>query len=121
MADQSQEQPRAFIRARPIRVAYLLADCEHAHLMLDGIIARSLGDWGGRYSLVCPCDDGYPRASYLPWLREFDPDIIYSFLDLTNENLHRIREAFGPAYLIRHRQEIKGEPTFEDFRVALPI
>src|SRR5438128_10993099 len=111
MADQAQEQPRAFIRARPIRVAYLLADGEHAHFMLDGIFAESVARWGGRYSLVCPCHDGYPRASYLPWLRAFDPDVIYSFIDLTEENLRRIREELGPAYLLRHRENFKAEPT----------
>jgi hypothetical protein len=121
MTDQFQEPPRAIIRARPVRVAYLLTDCEHAHLMLDGIIARSLGLWGGRYSLICPCNEGYPRASYLPWLREFDPDIIYSFIDLAEDNLRRIREDFGPAYFIRHREVIEGEPTSEDFSVGLPM
>jgi hypothetical protein len=60
MEDQSQEPPRSFVRARPIRVAYLLADGPYSHLMLDGIFAESLAEWGGRYSLICPCHDGYP-------------------------------------------------------------
>jgi hypothetical protein len=76
MEDLSQEPPRAFIRARPIRVAYLLEETQHSHLMLDGIFAESLAHWGGRYSLICPCHEGYPHGNYLPWLRVFDPDII---------------------------------------------
>jgi hypothetical protein len=121
MTDQAQEPARAYIRSRPIRVAYLLADDEHAHLKLDAIFAASLAFWGGRYSLICPCENGYPRESYVSWLKVFDPDIIYSFIDLSDENLRRIREMVGPAYLVRHQEDFKGEPTSRDFRVALPI
>src|SRR5674476_523754 len=98
--DQSKETARAYIRPRPIRVAYLLADGDHAHLKLDSIFAASMAAWGGRYSLICPCDNGYPRASYLPWMKAFDPDIIYSFVDLSDDNLKKLWEAFGPAYLV---------------------
>jgi hypothetical protein len=121
MTDQAQEPARAYIRSRPIRVAYLLADEEHAHLKLDGIFAASLAHWGGRYSLICPCENGHPRESYVPWLKVFDPDIIYSFIDLSDENLRRIRETVGPAYLVRHQEDFEGAPTGRDFRVALPI
>src|SRR5437667_7773722 len=111
MDDLSQELPRAFIRSRPIRVAYLLEETEHSHLMLDCIFAESIAHWGGRYSLICPCQAGYPRDHYLPWLRAFDPDVIYSFVDLSEEGLHRLREMFGPAYLVRHRENLTAEPT----------
>ena len=121
MTDHPQEEARAFIRPRPIRVAFLLADGEHVQLKLDGIFSASLAWWGGRYSLICPCENGYPRESYLPWLKAFDPDAIYSFIDLTDENLMKIRETFGPAYLVRHNEDIKGEPSSHDFRVALQI
>jgi hypothetical protein len=120
MAKQ-HESARAFIRARPIRVAYLLDDNDYAHLTLDGIFAQSIAQWGGRYSLICPCECGYPRASYLPWLTAFDPDIIYSFIDLSDKNLQIIRETFGPAYLVRHHNDFKDEIIARDFRVRLPI
>src|SRR5206468_3293500 len=80
-----------------------------------------IAHWGGRYSLICPCQAGYPRDHYLPWLRAFDPDVIFSFVDLSEEGLHRLREMFGPAYLVRHRENLTGEPTLYDFRVSLPI
>ena len=86
MTDHPQEEVRAFIRPRPIRVAFLLADGEHVQLELDGIFSASLAWWGGRYSLICPCENGYPRESYLPWLKALNPDVIYSFIDLTDEN-----------------------------------
>lgn len=119
--DQAQETARAFIRPRPIRVAYLLADGDHSHLKLDAIFVASMAAWGGRYSLICPCENGFPRESYLSWMRVYDPDIIYSFIDLSDENLRKIREVFAPAYLVRHTENIKGEAKSRDFRIELPI
>ncbi|NVO15855.1 MAG: hypothetical protein HXX10_17615 [Rhodoplanes sp.] len=121
MTDEQLEAAKGYIRPRPIRVAFFVADGDHSHLKLDGIFAESMSRWGGRYSLICPCENGYPCDSYIPWLTAFDPDIIYSFVDLSDEGLLKIRESFGPAYLVRHAEDIKGEPTARDFRVALPI
>lgn len=121
MSSELLAEPRAFIRPRPIRVAFFIADGEFAQLALDGIFAESIARWGGRYSLICPCENGYPSASYLPWLAAFDPDIIYSFIDLTEDNLRRVQETFGPAYLVRHQANFEAQPTARDFRVALPI
>ncbi len=121
MTNEKQETASASIRSRPVRVAYLLADGDHVHLKLDAIFAASMAAWGGRYSLICPCENGYPRESYLPWMKSFDPDIIYSFIDISDENLKKLRENFGPAYLVRHSENFKGEPTGHDFRVQWPI
>jgi hypothetical protein len=122
MADDSQEPPRGFARARPIRVAFLVTNNEHAQLVLDSIFAESISRWGGRYSLICPCTDGYPHPDYQRWLRAFDPDIIYSFVDLTPENVRRLREEFGPAYITRHRPQVFVDaPKQHDLRIELPI
>ncbi|RTL77540.1 MAG: hypothetical protein EKK36_01980 [Bradyrhizobiaceae bacterium] len=121
MNDSSQEPITGHIRSRPIRVAFFVEDGENIHLKLDAIFAASMAIWGGRYSLIVPCDNGYPRERYLSWLKAFDPDVIYSYIDLSDENLLRVREMFGPAYLVRHLENIKGEATARDFRVELPI
>lgn len=110
-----------FARARPIRVAFLITDGEHAHLALDAIFAEAMSRWGGRYSLICPCNNGAPRQTYSPWLRAFDPDVIYSYIDLTEAALLRLREDLGPAYLVRHSEPLEGISDPHDFRVALPI
>jgi rubrerythrin len=121
MAEEGREQARAFIRARPIRVAYLVENNEHSHAILDGIFAAALSHWGGRYSLICPCEDGAPRASYLPWLKAYDPDVIYAFNNLNEDALRRIRESLGPAYLIHHYSNERSEIDAQSFRVELPI
>jgi hypothetical protein len=120
MLDDSQEPARGFVRARPVRVAFLVIDNEHAQSVINSIFAESISRWGGRYSLICPCVGGYPTPNYQRWLRSFDADIIYSFVELAGENVRRLREEFGPAYITRHRTPAEL-PKPHDFRVELPI
>jgi hypothetical protein len=114
-------EARAFARARPIRVAFLIEEGPHAHEMLDATFAESFGRWGGRYSLICPCVDGFPRAAYLPWLRTYDPDIIMSWHDLDDQNLQRLRELVGPAYLMRCGPESPSQEEPTRYRAELPL
>ena len=49
---------KGWIRPRPIRVAFLVQDGEHAQIALDGIFADCYYHWGGRFSLIVPCREG---------------------------------------------------------------
>lgn len=110
-----------FARARPIRVAFLVPEDEHAHTLLDAVIANCHARWGGRYSLIVPCEGGQPRSAYLPWLDVFDADIIYSYVDMDEEAVARIHERFGPSYLVRHAPYDQGQRDKRYFRPELPI
>jgi hypothetical protein len=63
---------------RPLRVAFLIEDGEHASLTLDGVFADCYNRWGGRFSLIAPCLNGRIAPGYWPWLEAYDPDIVYS-------------------------------------------
>jgi len=69
---------KALVRPRPIRVAFFLEEHMHSHAMMQAIYADCYGRWGGRFSLIIPCENGNVRPSYLPWLVAYDPDVIYS-------------------------------------------
>jgi hypothetical protein len=90
-------------RARPIRVAYLLEECEHSGLMLDAIFAFGFGCWGGRFHLIVPCENGAPRPSFVPWMKAYDPDLVYSYCDLTDACIEEIHESIYPSFLTRHK------------------
>ena len=47
---------KAFLRPRPVRVAFLVNEHEHWRSMFDAIMAYSYGRWGGRFSLLIPLD-----------------------------------------------------------------
>ena len=111
--------PRCFLRARPIRVAFLVEDDEHAGKILDAAFANSHSRWGGRYSLVVPCVSGMPRPVWLPWLDAYDPDVIYAYTDLDDTTAAKVHERFGPAFLIKHRA--RGDGHQRDFRPELPL
>lgn len=112
---------KAFIRPRPVRVAYLVEENEHWPAMLDAIFAESFSRWGGRFTLIVPCEMGAIRPAYILWLKAYDPDLIYSFVDLDEAVIEWIHAQFGPAYL--HGHDFFGEKERNDraYRPRLPI
>ena len=92
-----------YSRARPVRVAFLIEKNEHAEITLDAIFKRCFGFWGGRFSLIVPCEAGRPKPAYNAWLEKFDPDIIYSYIDLENSVVDHIHEWLYPSFLVRHK------------------
>jgi hypothetical protein len=121
MYNASLRKPQAFLRPRPVRVAYLVEEGDYAHEILDAIFADCHGRWGGRYSLVIPCEAGAPHPAYLPWLRAYDPDIIYSYVDLDEAKVKWLHEALGPSYLVKHEIYDHGPRDLRRFRPELPL
>lgn len=113
--------PRGFLRPRPIRVAYLVEDGEHADVMLDAIFAECHTRWGGRYSLVVPCEGGAPLPSYMPWLEAYDPDIIYAYNEFDEAAISSLHELLGPAFLLKHEPHDDRERDRRYFRPELPL
>ena len=76
-----------------------------------------MGFWGGRFSAIIEASENGPDPAYSDWLRSFDPDIIYSYVDLSDEAVERIHESQFPSYLVRHEFYARGE---RDFHSHLP-
>jgi hypothetical protein len=111
---------KAYVRPRPIRVAYLVEEHEHWKTMLDAIFAEAYGRWGGRFSLIVPCENGEIRPAYLPWLDAYDPDIVYSYVDLNDAAVERIHERFCPAFLVKH-EFFRHECDLHAYGPGLPV
>lgn len=99
---------KGWSRSRPLRVAFLVQEGEHANLALDGIIADCYNRWGGRFSLIVPCVNGQITPSYWPWLEAYDPDIIYSYVSLNRADILEVHERLYPSEYIFH--EMGREP-----------
>jgi len=84
-------------------VAFLVQDGEHAATLLDGVFADCYGRWGGRFSLIVPCIDSCIPAAYWPWLESCDPDLIYSYVALSEADILEIHERLGPAHIYFYR------------------
>jgi hypothetical protein len=104
---------RGSLRPRPIRVAFLIQEGEHAHLALDGIFADCYSRWGGRFSLIVPCTEGRIMPSYWPWLEAYDPDIVYSYVTLNRTDILEIHERLSPAHYKFHK--LSAEPRLDVF------
>jgi hypothetical protein len=95
-------QTQVLSRARSIRLAFLVNLDEASHPILDAIFSYSFSIWGGRFSLVVPCENGVPLPAYLPWLKAFDPDVIYSYAGLSLDKQQELHETIYPAALQHH-------------------
>jgi hypothetical protein len=108
-------------RARPVRIAYLIEQGEHWEKTLDAIFACSFGYWGGRFSLIVPCEGGCPKQTYYNWLEKFDPDVIYSYVNLDRAVIETLHERLYPSFLIRHQIFEHQEVSSHTLRPNLPI
>ncbi|HVM61503.1 MAG TPA: hypothetical protein VMV72_11625 [Verrucomicrobiae bacterium] len=115
------EPQKAYSCARPIRVAFLVNDHEHSGVMLDAIFANCMGRWGGRFSLIVPTTEAGPKESYLNWLESFDPDIIYSYVDLSSAAIEQVHERFYPSFLVRHELYGRTASDVHAYHPKLPI
>jgi hypothetical protein len=104
---------KGWARPRPLRVAFLIEEGEHASLALDGIFADCYARWGGRFSLIVPCFDGRIASSYWPWLEAYDPDIVYSYVPLTRADVLEVYERLSPAAYVLHK--LGREPRLDVF------
>lgn len=104
------------LRPRPIRVVFLLQQGEQSDLILDAIFADCYSRWGGRFSLLVPCVNDSVPPQYWLWLEQYDPDIVYSYVELPPLAVAEIHERLNPAEYVRHRKG--GEPAqrVADFR-----
>lgn len=87
---------------------------------LDAVFAECYGRWAGRRSLLVPGTPEGIDQRYDEWLWYFDPDIIYSFVPLTENAVAAVHERFGPAFLKLHKEPRpqKGPPRFT---IDLPV
>jgi hypothetical protein len=93
-----------------LRVAYLIDLATANDELLDAILAEAYGRWGGRRTLIVPATADGIDPRYDKWLYFYDPDIIYSYIQLSDAAVAAIHEGYGPAHLRHHRMAVpKGD------------
>lgn len=113
--------PTITASARPLRVAYLIDRDRCPANILDAILRECYSRWSGRRTLIVPATlDGIDQE-YTEWLWYHDPDIIYSFVALSDYAIARIHEKYCPTYLNIDPSAFRPEQIAELWRVELPI
>ncbi|KZD22931.1 hypothetical protein A4A58_05860 [Tardiphaga robiniae] len=96
-----------------MRVAFLVEDGEHSSIILDGIFADCYSRWGGRFSLIVPCVGGAISEAYWPWLERFGPDIVYSYVQLSEAKVLDLHERLAPnAYIFHNERNVERTDLF---------
>lgn len=98
-----QHELSGWEKVRPVRIAFLVGTSDHNDIILDAIFADSYSRWGGRFSLIVPCANGKIMDEYWHWLETFDPDIVYSYVDLQPKDVLDIHERLVPADYVHHK------------------
>ena len=88
--------------------------------MIAAIFSNCYSRWGGRFNPIVPCESGAPRPAFLPWIETYDPDIIYSYVDLSEDVIRSLRERINPCFLVRH-EFIEENRNQRAFRPKLPL
>jgi hypothetical protein len=107
---------------RPVKIAYLVPydDAPHTQMSLDAVFYESYTRWAGVYTLVIPTKPkDFLVDGYGGWLKHYDPDFIYSFIDLAADFIDRIDHLCCPIAFLKH-QERNWRDRDIDWRSFLP-
>lgn len=92
---------------RPVKIAYLVPfdDAPHTHMNLDAVFFESYTRWAGAYTLVIPTKpQDFLHDGYGEWLKHYDPDFIYSYVDLDAAFVEKIDRLCCPIAFLKHEK-----------------
>lgn len=107
---------------RPVKIVYLVPfdDAPNSHMNLDTIFFESYTRWAGVYTLIIPAKPHQLLAAgYDEWLKHYDPDFIYSYVDLDADLIEKIDHLCCPIAFLKHGL-IKGLNREIDWRSFIP-
>ena len=107
---------------RPIKVAYIVPHDETPinHMILDAVFHESYTRWAGAYTLVIPADSTtFLHSEYKSWLEFFDPDFVYTYLELDPGLVEKIDGFCSPIAFLRHKMR-GGNPEDRGWRAFTP-
>jgi len=92
-----------YSQPRPARIAFLV-DVNNCPVELrKAILDFNSGLWGGRFNLIIPIDNGIISQGYWNLINFYDPDIVYSYVNLSEALIKKIDVEISPYHFIVHR------------------
>jgi hypothetical protein len=125
MLDRPTPLPRAVEASannRPVKIAYLVAhdDAPQSHMVLDGVFYEAYTRWGGAYTLVVPISgNDFFEPGYEEWLRNYDPDFVYTYVDIDQSFVQRIDRLCSPIAFLKHDLHNRRDAPVE-WRAYIP-
>lgn len=90
---------------RPIKIAYVVPRDETSgnHMIVDAVFHESYTRWAGAYTLIVPAGPKeFLHSEYGSWLAFFDPDFVYTYLELEPSLVETIDGSCSPIAFLRH-------------------
>lgn len=97
-------------------MAFLVQTGEHQDIILDAIFADCYSRWGGRFSLIIPCENNKILPEYWTWLEAYDPDFVYSYAPLSREDILEIHERLAPSLYFFHKKQTGEQIRVFDYK-----
>lgn len=85
-----------YVNKRPLRVAFLVEGKPESMAIIDAVLAYGRERWGGRYSPLVLTDGRTLTDAWWALLEAVDPDVIKSFVTLTDDLIGAIERRVSP-------------------------
>ncbi|MDP3049690.1 MAG: hypothetical protein Q8N12_09745 [Thermodesulfovibrionales bacterium] len=92
---------------RPVKIAYLVPYDESptTHWILDAVFHESYTRWGGARTLIIPTNNSsFLSEEYDKWLQFYDPDFIYTYVDLEQSLIEKIAHSCCPIAFMSNKE-----------------
>lgn len=118
----SQDTLTVTTTTRPKRVAFFVHEENLTNDEINGIISFNCRHWGGRFNPIIPTSGSELKSDWWHLLIAVDPDIIYSFVRLTDALVDRINRHVLPSSIFEINPEKiltrGGIVGIDEYRVA---
>lgn len=101
----SQDTLTVTTTTRPKRIAFLVHEERFTNDEINGIISFNCQHWGGRFNPIIPTSGSELKPDWWHMLVAVDPDVIYSFVGLSDDLVDRINRHILPASIIEINPE----------------
>ena len=91
---------------RPVKIAYLVPyeESSISHMLVDAVFYESYTRWAGAYTLLVPSSSKeFLNPAYEAWLEFFDPDFVYTYVEMEEDLVKKIDRLCSPIALLQHK------------------
>lgn len=92
-----------YSQPRPVRIVFLIDVDNCPAEMQSAILDFNLKLWGGRLNLIIPIDKGAIPPGYWNLMRFYDPDVIYSYANISEDMIRKIDIEISPYHFKIHK------------------
>lgn len=108
---------------RPIKIVYQVPyeESDITHLVIDAVFYESYTRWGGARTLIIPTNNNcFLFKEYEDWLKFYDPDFIYAYVDLEQGFIEKLENVCSPIAFLSYKNN-KLHSSITRWRDYLPV